>query len=274
MAPSGRLHAYLRRINYGGPLAPSRQTLHGLHRAHLLAIPFENVDIQLRVRPTLDTDAIYEKIVAQGRGGWCYEMNALFGWALRELGFRADYVAGAVNRQRSGEKALMNHLALVVHVGSDYLADVGFGNGTLAPLPLREGTFNDGRFDFRLSKHGDWWRFHNHRHNGATYDFTERAYELADFEAKMRMLATTSESPFVQHLVLGQLTEDGMITLTNAALQIHRAKEIVEETAPNARELDRILREHFRLEVGEIDALWNRVSSQHKNWIRKKVRGF
>jgi N-hydroxyarylamine O-acetyltransferase len=275
IAPANsRLHQYLRRINYGGPLSPSRQTLYGLHRAHLLAIPFENVDVQLRVRPTLDIDAIFQKIVVRERGGWCYEMNALFGSILRELGFRLDYVAAAVNRQRSGERAFMNHLAMIVHVENGYLADVGFGNGTLAPLPLREGTFNDSRFEFRLTKHGEWWRFHNHRHNGATYDFTERPYELADFEVKMRMLASTAESPFVQHLVVGQLTEDGMITLTNAALQVHRAKELSEETAPSAKELQRILREHFRLEVEEIESLWNRVSSQHKHWVRKKVRGF
>jgi len=269
-----KLHKYLRRIGYGGPLSPTRPTLHNLHRAHLLAIPFENIDVQMRIRPTFDIDATFEKIVERGRGGWCYEMNGLFAWALRELGFSLDMIGAAVGRTKSGEKALMNHLALIVHLDQPYLADVGFGNGMLVPTPLRVGAFNDGRFDFRLTHERDWWRFHNHRHNGSTYDFTERPYDYSAFEHKARMLAATAESPFVQNLVVGRLTEDGMVFLTNAALQRFNGNEIAEETAPNARELERILRDYFGLEVERIEALWNRVASQQRNMTKRKLRGF
>lgn len=267
-----KIHKYLRRIGYGGPLSPTRQTLHNLHRAHLLTIPFENIDVQTRVRPTLDIDAIFEKIVEGGRGGWCYEMNGLFAWALRELGFTVDLAGAAVGRVR--EKSLMNHLALIVRLDQPYLADVGFGNGMLVPTPLRVGKFNDGRFDFRLTHEGDWWRFHNHRHNGSTYDFTERAYDYSAFEHKARMLATTAESPFVQNLVVARLTEDGMVFLTNAALQRFSGTEIAEETAPNARELARILHDYFDLDVENIEALWNRVASQQRNATKRKLRGY
>ncbi|HET9030978.1 MAG TPA: arylamine N-acetyltransferase [Candidatus Aquilonibacter sp.] len=269
-----RLHQYLRRIEYGGPLHPSRQTLHALHRAHLLAIPFENVDVQLREKRPFTLDAVFEKIVEQRRGGWCYEMNGLFGWALGELGFKADYIACAVDRQKNGDRALMNHLALIVHLDQPFLADVGFGNGLAAPMPLREGTFNDGRFDFRLTRDGDWWRFHNHRLESMTYDFTQEPHAYEQFEHKARMLATTAESPFVQNLIAIKLLEDGMVRLTNAAFTRYDANEMVEETAPNAAELARILKEHFDLRPANIEALWNRVSSQHKTWLRKRIRGF
>jgi len=269
-----KLHRYLRRVGYGGPLSPTRTTLHNLHRAHLLAIPFENIDVQLGVRPSFDLDEVFEKIVERKRGGWCYEMNGLFAWVLRELGFTVDLVGAAVGRAKSGERALMNHLALIVRLDRPYLADVGFGNGMLVPAPLHVGTFSDGRFDFRLTREGEWWRFHNHRHNGSTYDFTERPYEYAAFEHKGRMLATTAESPFVQNLVAGRLTENGMVFLTNAALQRFTGNEIAEETAPNAAALQQILREHFDLEVDRIDALWNRVASQQRNATKRKLRGF
>jgi N-hydroxyarylamine O-acetyltransferase len=269
-----KLHRYLNRIGYGGPLSPTRTTLHNLHRAHLLAIPFENLDVQMGVRPTFDLDATFEKIVARKRGGWCYEMNGLFGWVLRELKFKVDFIGAAVDRNKRGEKALMNHLALIVHLDEPYLADVGFGNGMLVPTPLRVGSFHDGRFDFRLTREGDWWRFHNHRHNGSTYDFTDRAYDYSAFEAKARWLATTAESPFVQNLVVARLTEDGMKFLTNAALQHFTEVGIAEETAPNAAALETLLREHFDLEVDRIDALWNRVASQQRNATKRKLRGF
>jgi len=269
-----RLHRYLRRISYGGPLSPSRQTLRNLHRAHVLAIPFENLDIQLGVRRSFDLDTVFEKIVDERRGGWCYEMNGLFAWALRELGFTVDLVAGAVNREKNGNAALMNHLVLIVRLDQPFLADVGFGNGMLTPTPLHEGFFSDGRFEFRLTRSGDWWRFHNHRQNGSTYDFTEEPRAFEDFEPKARLLATTAESPFVQNLIAAKLTDRGMITLTNSALQIQSDSGMSEESAPNAEALARILKEHFDLETDRMDALWPRVASQHKTWLRKRIRGF
>jgi N-hydroxyarylamine O-acetyltransferase len=240
----------------------------------LLAIPFENLDVQLGVRRTFDLDTVFEKIVDEGRGGWCYEMNGLFGWALRELGFDVDFIAGAVNRQKNGDAALMNHLMLIVRLDRPFLADVGFGNGMLTPALLQEGVFSDSRFDFRLTRDGDWWRFHNHRYNGQTFDFTEepRAYE--DFEPKARMLATTAESPFVQNLVVHKLTDDGMVSLTNAVLQKQTTSEMTEQSAPTAEALAQILKEHFDLETDQMHALWPRVASQHKVWLRKRIRGF
>jgi N-hydroxyarylamine O-acetyltransferase len=226
------------------------------------------------VRRPFEIDAAFEKIVEGGRGGWCYEMNGLFGWVLRELGFQVDFVAAAVDRDRRGNAASMNHLALVVRLDKPFLADVGFGNGMLGPTPLIEGPFNDGRFGFRLTKSGDWWRFHNHRHNGATYDFTEEARDYAAFEHTARMLATTAESPFVQNLVVSRLTEDGMMSITNAAFSVFSSTGMCEESAPNARELARLLDEHFGLRVDNAEGLWLRVASQHKVWLRKRMRGF
>jgi N-hydroxyarylamine O-acetyltransferase len=267
-----QLHRYLRRIGYGGPLSPTRQTLHNLHRAHLLAIPFENIDVQLGTVPSLEPDAIFEKIVARGRGGWCFEMNLLFAWALRTVGIRAELVGARVGKRVEG--APINHLALLVHLDQPYLADVGFGNGFLTPTPLREGTFNDGRFDFKLTCHGNYWRFYNHKENGSTYDFTGEPIEMPEIATANRALATTAESPFVQTFVCSRLTEDGMVTLTNAALRIFTPAQIDEQTASTPSVFAAFLRDHFGLEVDRIDSLWPRVSDQHKRWLQKRMRGF
>lgn len=262
---------YLRRIEYGGPLSPTRQTLHNLHRAHLLAIPFENIDVQIRERRPFTMEAAYEKIVKERRGGWCYEMNGLFALILRELGFTFDLVAGAVGRDKHGDSALFNHLAILVHLEKTYLADVGFA-GTLTPLPLRAGEHNDGRMTFALTQHGEWWRFHSP--DGVTFDFTATPRQFKDFEHKARLLASTAESFFVQNLVVMQLTEDGDRTLVNAKFKAQSATEILEETAPTAGEFARILDEEFDLRVDPIKPLWQRVAAQHKTATRRKLRGF
>lgn len=79
--------AYLERIGYTGECTITLQTLTAIHEAHLRAIPYENLDIHLGRTLSLDIEAIYDKIVTRRRGGWCYEMNGLLSWALRELGF-------------------------------------------------------------------------------------------------------------------------------------------------------------------------------------------
>jgi N-hydroxyarylamine O-acetyltransferase len=269
-----RLHAYLRRINYGGPLSPSRQTLHALHRAHLLAVPFENLEVQFGRIPSLDVERIYDKIVVARHGGWCFEMNGLFGWALREIGFNVDYVGASVERAKRAA-APINHLALIVRLEQQpYLADVGFGNGPLTPLPLRTGTHNDTRFDFHLTRDGDWWRFHNHRYDGMTYDFMEIPVELQDFRAQNDWLATSAESHFVQNLICMRLTDDGVVRLTNGLLEAFTTSAIKEEAAVTPEALSRMLLERFDLKVERIAELWQRVSAQHKIMLRKRIRGF
>jgi N-hydroxyarylamine O-acetyltransferase len=267
-----KLHRYLRRIGYSGPLSPTRQTLHNLHRHHLLAIPFENIDVQLGLVPSLEHDAIFEKIVKRGRGGWCFEMNLLFAWVLRQVGMRVDLIGATVGKRV--ENAPIGHLALLVHLDQPYLADVGFGNGFLTPAPLKEGAFNDGRFDFKLTCHASYWRFYNHRENGATYDFTGEPVSMDAIETANRRLATTAESPFVQTLVCSRLTERGMVTLTNAGLRIFSPDGIVEETASSLQAFTQKLDEHFALAIERSEALWTRVSDQHKRWLKKRLRGF
>ena len=95
--PSGRVAEYLERMAYDGPTDPTEETLRRLHHAHLLAVPFENLDIHLDRPIVLDVDALFEKVVRRRRGGFCYELNGLFGWLLGELGFDATMIGRGVS---------------------------------------------------------------------------------------------------------------------------------------------------------------------------------
>jgi N-hydroxyarylamine O-acetyltransferase len=108
------LQAYLRRMNYHGELAPTAATLRDLHRAHLLAVPFENLDIQLGRPILLEQDALFDKIVTRRRGGFCYELNGLFALLLRGLGFEVTLLAAGVARAAGGFGPEFDHLTLLV----------------------------------------------------------------------------------------------------------------------------------------------------------------
>src|SRR5215210_4499277 len=90
------IEAYLRRIGYEGERTPTADTLCRLHRAHMFAVPFENLDIYERLPLTLDIDGLAHKIVKRRRGGFCYELNGLFAELLRTLDFRVTMLGAQV----------------------------------------------------------------------------------------------------------------------------------------------------------------------------------
>jgi N-hydroxyarylamine O-acetyltransferase len=106
------LGAYLRRVGYDGPAAPTDQVLGALHRAHLVAIPFENLDIMLGRPVRMDLESIQAKLVTGRRGGYCFEHGQLFGAVLERLGFSVERLLARVSRP--GQVLPRTHLTLRV----------------------------------------------------------------------------------------------------------------------------------------------------------------
>src|SRR5262249_13208100 len=130
------IKAYFDRIHYRGPLGPTLNTLRDLHRAHLLAVPFENLSISLGQPIILNEAALFEKIVTHRRGGFCYELNGLFAALLRALGFAVTLLSARVASGEGRAVPEFDHLALQVQLDQPWLADVGFGDGFQLPLRL------------------------------------------------------------------------------------------------------------------------------------------
>ncbi len=117
--------AYLQRIGYDGPCKPTAEVLRQLHRAHMLAVPFENLDIPLGRPIVLSLPLLFEKIVQRRRGGFCYELNGLFAWLLQEIGFSLTmHSARVFSEGRPGPD--FDHMLLLVGTDEKLGADVGF----------------------------------------------------------------------------------------------------------------------------------------------------
>lgn len=215
------IDAYLRRIRYQGPAAPDRSTLQALHVAHLEAVPFENLDIHLGRRIVLDEDALFDKIVRRRRGGFCYELNGLFGALLRRLGFRVTRLSAGVRNADGSYGPDFDHMTLLVDLEERWLADVGFGEAFRLPLRVDEcpEQVQDGR-TFRISRGGPWTvvLFEDQAGETKGYRFTEQPRELADYEAMCHYHQTSPDSPFTQRRVCSLATPDGRITLRDDRL--------------------------------------------------------
>jgi N-hydroxyarylamine O-acetyltransferase len=193
------VNEYLERVDFDRAVSPDLDTLVALHRAHLLSIPYENLEIQLGRENSLSDRAFANKLIRERRGGWCYEMNGLFSAVLREIGFSVSRVGGAVARDLQGDESIGNHMVVLVDLDRRYVADVGLSDGPLEPFPLEQRCWKERGLEFRLEKLNDgWWRFHNHEHGLAPrFDFTEEPRMLDWYQAKCTELQSVDHSPFV-----------------------------------------------------------------------------
>ena len=260
-----QLSDYLNRINYNGPLNVDLETLNNIHQHHLYAIPYEDLDVQLGRPLTTDIPAAYNKIVNQGRGGWCYEMNGLLGWALEEIGFKIQRVCAGVNRKERGDAVVGSHLVLLTELDQTYIIDVGFGDAFLHPLPLKEGNYSERGFDFRLEHLPDgYWRVHNHQFGGApNFDFRTDPADESQLETVCQGLQTSEHSPFVMALIAQLFVQDGFEIQVGRTARKVTSAGVETKLLDSADELQDRLKSVFSLDVPEVTRLWPTIVERH-----------
>jgi len=263
---SANLDAYLARIGHDGPRIADLATLTALHRAHVLTIPFENLDVQLGAPPGQDPEAIHAKLVTARRGGWCYEHNGLFARALAALGFDVTRLSAGVMREVRGQQAMGSHLCLKVTIdGAAYLADVGFGSSQIAPLPLAEMAWAEVPLTGRIARTDDgYWRFAIE--TGLTplsYDFFDVPADEAQLATLCAWQGTDGQSPFVQNLVVQQRTADGHRMLRGKVLTETGPDGSSVRELESADELVAVLRDLFSLDTPEAARLWPLIEERH-----------
>jgi N-hydroxyarylamine O-acetyltransferase len=241
--------SYLDRIAYSGPTEPTAENLRALHRAHLLAVPFENLDISLGRKIVVDESAILRKVVDLRRGGFCYELNGAFAALLRALGFPVTLLSARVGRVSGGEGPEFDHLALRVDLEEAWLADVGFGDSFLEPLRLEPGIEQvDPAGRFRLIEDGSRWYMQKRERDGSwkqQYSFSLQPRCLGEFAGMCHFHQTSSESPFTQNQICSRATAEGRITVSEMKLIVTCNGQREERTLNSAEEWSSILREQF-----------------------------
>jgi N-hydroxyarylamine O-acetyltransferase len=247
------LRAYLDRIGVAGTPAPDAAGLRALHRAHLLAVPFENLDIHLGRWIELDPAALERKVVQQRRGGFCYELNGAFSALLGALGFEVRLLEARVRKAAgAGFGPPFDHMLLRVRCpGEDgeWLADVGFGDCFLEPLRLEAGVDQDdpagcfridevdGELELRRAAEGGRW--------DPEHRFGRYAHELGSYRAMCRYHQTSPRSPFTQRRVCSLATPTGRVTLRDDRLIVTDDGRRTEHPIDGEAAWRRALEEHF-----------------------------
>jgi N-hydroxyarylamine O-acetyltransferase len=260
-----QLPAYFARIGYSGAAEPSLSTLTALHTAHAQSIAFENLNPLLGWPVPLDPAALERKLVEQGRGGYCFEQNGLFGHVLRALGFSVTPLAARVlwGQADTAETARTHMLLRVAVEGRDYLADVGFG-GVIMTEPLLfepELLQRTAREPFRLRPLGTGlklevelagqWR--------TMYRFDFEPALPPDYEVSNYWVSTHPDSHFVRNLMVARPVGAFRYALFNNELSEYGPAGLKRRSLGSGRELREVLIDVFGLRLPDAPELAHKL---------------
>jgi N-hydroxyarylamine O-acetyltransferase len=246
------LDAYLERVEARGAIG-----LRALHRAHVTAIPFENLDPYHGIPVSLRAEDLQAKLVARRRGGYCFEQNLLLAAALEALGLRVEPMLARVRYGApAGTIRPRSHLLLRVHAdGEVWHADVGFGRGTpLEPLPFGPGEVQEQTgWRFRVVEDGRELVLQamENREWTPLYGFVPEPVPLIDIETSNWFTSTHPQSRFVTGLIASRQCSDG----TRISLSDWSGKLVLSQQTPEGTKLTTVARhaaggllaEHFGL---------------------------
>jgi N-hydroxyarylamine O-acetyltransferase len=284
--------AYLRRLGIADPGPPTVAGLRALHAAHVERIAYEALEIQLGRPTTVDPYEAAARILTRHRGGYCYHLNGAFSLLLGALGYDVTWHRAGVQNHSDPHPVgadIANHLALTVAglpaaecPSGEWLVDVGLGDALHEPLPLREGTYAQGPFSYRLSpsriEPGGWRFDHDARGSFAGMDFRAPRATTDDFTARHEFLSTSPHSGFVRTCSVQRRDAGGVDMLTGCVLSRLDGAAPAARVLETADEFFDALRHVFGLPLNDVDAparaaLWVRVRAAHEAWLRARGDG-
>jgi len=233
----------------------------------MLAVPFENLSIHYGQPIVLQQAALYDKIVRHRRGGFCYELNGMFAWLLRQLGYEVTLLSAEVAESGGNFSPAYDHLALLVHQedGADWLADVGFGDSFRQPLQFQADMEQDGAdgHTYRLREsqtHDDaqgerdqppYWLVEQHGDAQwePVYRFTLRPHALTDFAERCIYQQTAPDSHFTQKRICSLALPNGRVSLSDLRMITTLDGKREERALSSEDEYQAVLAERFGVVV-------------------------
>jgi N-hydroxyarylamine O-acetyltransferase len=244
---------YLKRIDYNDVIDVTDEVLTSLHKKHVFQIPFENLDVYYKRMFDLDIGNVYQKVVNDRRGGFCYELNLLFNWLLNEFGFSSRIIASRIFNEDGSLGPEFDHMSVYVKTEKEFLIDVGYGELFVTPIEIKSGVQFDGRNYFQIEKENHGAYIVSMSPDGLNYSkrytFCLDSVKAEDFDAICFDKQTNPNSYFVKNVICTKPTNTGRVTIFNDKL-IEKIGELRMETPIQEDEnLTKCLKDKFNIVV-------------------------
>lgn len=249
---------YLQRLGFDTPPPPTLEALRQLQLRHTGVFPFENINTLAGLPVLVDLPSIEQKLLHEGRGGYCYELNGMFFALLQMLGFEVRGITGRVvmGQPEGAWTARTHRLNLVMLEGERYITDVGFG-GMVPTAPLLLDTEDEqatAHEPYRIERHADGYTLFAKVANEwrAMYIFDLYRQEEIDYTVGNWYVSTYPQSSFARQLMVARTGEGWRRTLNNSSFAIHRiGQESERREITGLDELVEVLNREFSIRLPE-----------------------
>jgi len=258
---------YFTRIGVTGTPRPDRATLTALMKAQLRTVPFENLDQQLGIPVPTDVESAFTKVVENHRGGWCFELNALFRWALTEIGFEVQTLAAHVGDNGEARTAPADHMCLRVDCGEPLLVDTGFGGSMIEPVSLFQASTQQPRYTLSVTEEDNgWFRFSEQLSGADPTSFDYRLTPAGDtyFDDISKSLQTDEPSSFRRMLKAQRRYPNRHVILRGCVKKTITPQGTAEQVLSSGEALVDCLRRDFDLDVPDIASIWTTIARRHE----------
>lgn len=243
--------AYLDRIGYSGVAEPTLDCLKALMTAHLRTVPFENLDVfYVHKEPSLEVEALFEKIVKNRRGGYCFELNGMFQKLLEAIGFSCSCHIGRIGHGQKFHYPISHRVTVVEIAGERWFCDVGFGG----PVPSEPAKIvlnkpfessNGHRYEFTKTGLEITLSLEDNGGFAPVLSFVEEPADPVDFLALNAFCAFSPIEPFIHKQMVWRATENGRWSLDGNVLRLHENGNVKEERLETEEHLRKVLLERF-----------------------------
>lgn len=257
-----QLSRYFKRINCEFITNPTLESLKKIQKQHAFTFPFENLNPLLDIPVLLDIDTLFNKMVLDNRGGYCYEQNILFLEILKTLGYNARGITGRVFT-KTGEIRRRTHMLNLIEIDSvKYLSDVGFGSSApYIPLELKTDKIQStpsGEYRIVSFKNGDGYvlqsLFNSNWRSLYFFDLQKQFHE--DFEVGNHYTSTYRFANFKNNLMLSISEENCRHTLDNNVFTTYYADGANhKETINSAEKIRELLIGVFKMKLHNLPGL-------------------
>lgn len=269
------IDALLEHLELERPPAADADTLAVVHRRFLERVSYDGLTAQLGEHAPLEAEALTRRLLATGRGGYCFEINTVLAALLEGLGFVVERREGIVDaREAFAGGAPTNHQALVAWVGdAAFVCDAGWGEGFLEPLPLEPGSYRRGALEWVVERtdDGGWWVQQHMWGSTPGFRFGDAVVTTDAFAPHHERLATTADSSFVQTLVVQKPLDDRIVTLRARTLSEKGPavddQRVLDDEAAFAHALAATF--GVRLRAAQVARLWTNAVAQHEAFVAR-----
>lgn len=249
------IEPYLKRIKFLSTPKCDLATLIVLQNLHLKSIPFENLDIHYNNPIILNTNKIYEKVIIKKRGGFCYELNSLFYFLLKEIGFEVKLISTEVYQKNGTYSVDFDHMAIIANIDNQsFLVDVGFGKFSYSPLKIETNKQIKDEFgDFIFYTDGEYVIVSEIENDNILhqYRFRHQEKKLSDFENRCDFHQTNHNSHFKKNLVVSIITETGRNTLSKNQFKTTSNRKVTTTKFAEV-EFEKMLDKYFKIKIEKL----------------------